>query len=444
LDNRWSSLTPDEKREERFRQWLAPTGVDFDSESAGDMYRQRVQRLIDVINLREPDRIPVMLPITFFPAYYGGSNLRKVMYDYDELRRTWLKFIDEFAMDVYAGPGVVSPGRMFDSLDYRLFNWPGHGLDAGASSYQFVEGEYMRPEEYDDLIEDPSDFWLRVYMPRIFGAFEPFRYLSPYSSIIEIPTGYFVPYTRPDVRAALQALLDAGQEIIEWQKAVAECDRRALSRGLPSLRGSFTKAPFDIIGDAMRGTQGIILDMYRRPDKLIQAMEKITPLAIKAAVASVNNATGVVVTIPLHKGADGFMSDEQFRTFYWPTLKKVILGIIAEGIVPVMFAEGSYNSRLEIVSELPRASTVWWFDQTDMKRASSILGGKACIAGNVPASLLCTGTPRDIKEYCRKTIEICGPGGGYLLTGGTVIDDGRAENLRALMEAAQEYGVYRK
>jgi len=444
LEKEWSELTPGERRDKRFKDWLSPANAEFASKSAEKNYKQKVKRLIDVIHLNEPDRVPVMFPITLFPAYYANSKLQKVMYDYDELRRAWLKFIDEFEMDVYAGPGVVSPGRMFDSLDYKLFNWPGHGINANASSYQFVEGEYMKGDEYDALIEDPSDFWLRVYLPRVFGAFKAFQQLNPFTSIIELPTGYFVPFTRPDVRAALKAILDAGEEVAEWLKAVGECDRRALSKGIPSMRGSFTKAPFDIIGDAMRGTQGIILDMYRRPDKLIEAMEKITPLAIKTAVASVNSGGGVVITIPLHKGADGFMSGRQFETFYWPTLKKVILGIINEGIVPVMFAEGSYNTRLEIVSDLPRASVIWWFDKTDMVRAKSILGDSACIAGNVPGSLLCTGSPRDVKEYCRKIIGFCGEGGGYILTGGAISDEANPDNLRALLEAAKEYGIYIK
>ena len=35
-------------------------------------------------------------------------------------------------------------------------------------SYQFVEGEYMKLEEYEDFFRDPSDFWLRIYLPRDF------------------------------------------------------------------------------------------------------------------------------------------------------------------------------------------------------------------------------------------------------------------------------------
>jgi hypothetical protein len=442
LEKEWTELTPSEKREKRFKKWLSPTDAKFVNKSAEQNYKKRVKRLIDVIKLNEPDRVPVMLPIMYYPAYYANSSLRKIMYDFDELRRVWFKFIDEFEMDIYAGPGVVSPGKMFENLDYKLFKWPGHGLAADVPSHQFAEGEYMKADEYDTLIQDPSDFWLRIYMPRVFGAFESFRHLNSFTSIIEIPTGYFMPYSRPDIRAALKVLLDAGEKVAEWAKATGDCDNKALSVGIPSLRGSFTKAPFDIIGDAMRGTQGIILDMYRQPEKLIEAMEKITPLAIKTAIAAANSSDGVAISIPLHKGADGFMSAKQFETFYWPTLKKVILAIIDEGIVPVLFAEGGYNTRLEIVSELPKSSVVWWFDQTDMARAKSILGGNSCIAGNVPGSILCTGTPLDVKEYCRNIIKTCGKGGGYILTGGTVIDEANPDNLRAMLDTAKEYGVY--
>jgi uroporphyrinogen-III decarboxylase len=137
------------------------------------------------------------------------------------------------------------------------------------------------------------------------------------------------------------------------------------------------------------------------------------------------------------------MSEKQYEKFYWPTFRKVILGLIEEGCVPILFAEGKYNNRLEIIKDLPRGKVMWHFDQTDMFRAKKILGDNACIAGNVSASLLRTGTPQEVKEYCRKLIEVCGEGGGFILTGGASIDRGDPANLRAMMEAAEEYGVYK-
>jgi len=141
--------------------------------------------------------------------------------------------------------------------------------------------------------------------------------------------------------------------------------------GYPSFTGGFTKAPFDVIGDTLRGTRGVLMDIYRHPDELIEACERLIPFMIKAGVNSCNASGHLMPLIPLHKGADGFMSDDQFKTFYWPTLRKLIIGLVNEGIVPILFAEGSYNQRLEVISDLPKGKVIWWFDLTDMKKAIS-------------------------------------------------------------------------
>ena len=440
MGGNWADLTPDEKRAKRFEQWLQPA-IQFPSESVAVGYRKRVQRLIDVIELRIPDRVPCILPTGFFPAWYAGTSLKKVIYDYTELRRAWFKFIHEFDMDTYSSPGTVLAGRVFENLGFRQYRWPGYGLGDDVSSYQYIEAEYMRADEYDLLIADPSDYWMRVYLPRIFGALEPLAKLPSFTSIVEIPSNYFGLYSRPDIKEALLALLEAGEETARWNEVLRDCGIEASKAGFPSFRDGIAKAPFDIIGDTLRGTQGIIMDMFRQPDKLLEALERITPLTVRSAVYAINASGGRVVFMPLHKGDDAFMSDKQFETFYWPTLLKVVLGLIDEGIVPFLFAEGRYNNRLEAIAELPRGRVVWQFDQTDMVQAKKVLGDRACIAGNVPTSLLVTGTPQAVKDYCRGLIEACGKGGGFILTGGANLDRGKAENLRAMMEAVKEYGI---
>jgi len=78
-----------------------------------------------------------------------------------------------------------------------------------------------------------------------------------------------------------------------------------------------------------------------------------------------------------------------------------------------------------------------------MAEAKKVLGNTSCIVGNVPASLVMTGTAAQVKENCRRLIETCASGGGYILAGGASIDRGNVENLRAMMEAAYEYGTYK-
>ncbi len=62
----------------------------------------------------------------------------------------------------------------------------------------------------------------------------------------------------------------------------------------------------------------------------------------------------------------------------------------------------------------------------------------------MPSSLLVTGEPGDVKDYCKKLIEACAPGGGYILAPGAHPENPRLENLKAMAEAVNEYGYYRK
>jgi uroporphyrinogen-III decarboxylase len=184
--------------------------------------------------------------------------------------------------------------------------------------------------------------------------------------------------------------------------------------------------------------------MYRRPDKLLEALDVVADFTIKSVLTAPNIANIFMVTYPLHKGADGWMSQKQFDTFYWPSLKKVMDALIKEGLIQHMFAEGGYNTRLETVNEFAKGSVCWYFDRTDMARAKKILGNKCAIQGNIPSSLLVTGTASDMKAYCRKLIEDCGSGGGYIMSAGAIAENPRLENLRAMVAACNEYGFYRK
>ncbi len=252
----------------------------------------------------------------------------------------------------------------------------------------------------------------------------------------------FIPFALPPVQSTFQALFEAGAEALKWAVAVGGADLQLAARGYPNLLGGFTKAPFDVIGDTLRGTRGIMVDIYRRPDKLLKAMEVLTPLMIKMGVSAAQATGKPLIFIPLHKGADGFLSDEQFRKFYWPTLKEVILGLIEGGCVPLPAAEGGYSSRLHVVQDLPKGKTVWMIDLTDMADAKKTLGKNACLLGNVPSSLLNLGTPQDVRDYVKRLVEVAGKDGGLIVSNGAFFDEAKPENVKAMIDAAREYGKY--
>jgi uroporphyrinogen-III decarboxylase len=417
--------------------------IKFISPEAEKLYKQRVTRLIKAIKLEEPDRVPVMLPTGNFPAYYVGSSYYEMMYDYEAMKNAWIKFMDDFGdMDMTATQ-MINPGPIAEALQSKVIKVPGLGLPKDSSMHNIVEGEYMLADEYDRLILDPTDYYLRVHLPRTTGLFESFKKLPTLRNIQG--TQWISALSDPDIRKTFQTLMDLGDELKKYQSCMMQVTTTALSRGYPSFRGIGLMAggaPFDHFADLLRGTHGIVMDMYRQPKKLHEAMEH----QLKLTLAAIKNAPMIgspVCFMPLHKGDDTFMSDKQFDEFYWPYLRQIFLAMIDEGLVPMPFAEGRYTRRLKQIADTPKSGVIWWFDQTDMAEAKKILGNVCCIIGNVPTSIVKTGTVEQVKEACKTLIETCAPGGGYILAGGASIDKGKFENLKAMMEAAYEYGTYK-
>jgi len=124
MEKKWSELSPEEKREERFKRWLSPPDVNFVSPQAEQAYKTRVTRFIKAIKMKEPDRVPVLLPAGYLPASYSGWTFKDVMYDYNKLRDAWLKFMHDFEPDSFDGPGLVYPGRVIEIIDHKLHKWP--------------------------------------------------------------------------------------------------------------------------------------------------------------------------------------------------------------------------------------------------------------------------------------------------------------------------------
>jgi hypothetical protein len=135
----------------------------------------------------------------------------------------------------------------------------------------------------------------------------------------------FIPYALPPVQGTFKALFEAGAEALKWAMAMGGLKWRVDIIGISNILGGFTKAPFDTIGDTLRGTKGIMMDMFRRPDKAAEGHGGSDPIMIGMGLGAAQQTGNPVIFMPLHKGADGFLSDEQFKKFYWPTFKAVMV-----------------------------------------------------------------------------------------------------------------------
>jgi uroporphyrinogen-III decarboxylase len=119
-----------------------------------------------------------------------------------------------------------------------------------------------------------------------------------------------------------------------------------------------------------------------------------------------------------------------------------MMGLIEEGLVPMPLFEAEYNSRLEIIKDIPRGKAIYRFEEVRIEKAKEILGDTVCFRGNVPGSLLYAGTPEQVDAYVKKLIDVVGKGGGLIVDSGMWFDEAKHENVKAMIEATKKYGGY--
>ncbi|MBN1191700.1 MAG: hypothetical protein JXA46_18245 [Dehalococcoidales bacterium] len=408
------------------------------------LYEEREKRVKDAIEHRQPDRVPVRLETHAFPAVYAGLTMADIFYNPAAWKEATRKAIVDYEPDIYQVSSGGTAGEALDLLGPNHLKWPGGNLPPDIS-HQNIDQEYMKQDEYDLFLDDPTDFTLRYVIPRAFEGLAPLSklpYVADKFTLIPMMTSIL---TTPEFRGLIRTLLKAARAQARTEEILSGLDDEMAYLGFPqaSHGGGAAGAPFDLLSDLYRGMRGSMLDMYRCPDKMLLACERILQRRIAAAKAEPPSRRGNPRRsfIALHRGAEGFMSRKQYEKFYWPGLKRAMECSIELGIVPIIFCEGEFGDRLEYFLELPKGKVICLFDRTDMIRAKEILRDHVCISGNVPASLLQLGSPQDVEEYCAKLIRFCGKGGGFILSAGSSIDEAKPENLKALMESPQKIPV---
>ena len=413
--------------------------------SPAELYKEREKRLYDAIQLKEPDRVPIWFHDTgFFPAKYAGISFEDGMYNIEKLFTAYKKTMKYYEPDAFSNPFTVVhvPGIAHDILGIKQIKWPGHGVSP-YHTFQYVEGEYMKADEYDLFINDPTDFTIRYYLPRILGAMSPLSKTPPIKTFL---SGYFglspcAAFAEKSVASAFESFYKAGLTIQKHISDLSVFLKEMKELGFPLSFGSGALAPFDLISDTLRGMRGLMLDIYKQPDKVLAAIDKITPMMIEQASSRPNDCP--IVFITLHRGAHGFMSLKHFETFYWPSLKKLMLALIDKGLIPCPFFEGDYTSRLEYLTELPKGKVIGQFDTTDPVKAKKIVGDTMCIAGMMPLSLLQMGTPDKVKKYTKQLIDVVGKGGGFIMGPRGSMDECDPELVKVWVDFTKQYGVYK-
>lgn len=408
--------------------------------SPQELHDERLKRALDAAALKVPDRVPVFGPYQKYPYTFGGLTFKQAMNDYDLARQACHKFVDYFQPDLDFGPIFAYPAKAMDLFGWKAFKWPGQDL-ADDVMYQYVEGEYMTADEYDEFIFDPSDFMQRKWAPRQFSSMEGFSQIVPWRRFMWSGWMNLGFWASPEFQETLKRLSAGVEELNKWWGSQAQYWGEISAKGYPLAFAGWDWPPFDIIGDTLRGTRQVLADMRRRPDKLHDALEIATQIFIEYG----SGAAGAPLPfcwVWVHKATREFMSDAQFSEFYWPYLKKGLLALVEKGVIPVIYWEADFESRLEHIVDVPPGKIVYHLSNTNYEKAYDVLRGTTALMGNVPNVMMLSGTPDDVRAYCKKLIDTVGKDGGFIMDTALMLDEARPENLKAMIDFTKEYGVY--
>ncbi len=384
------------------------------------LFEERLGRYHAAIALEPHDRIPIATGSNYFAEVYSGNTKQQTIYDPEAWLKAEIKFCEDFPeVDVLRDNRIYGP--LYDALNVQTYKLPGRDLPPD-TQFQFVEKEYMKEDEYDDLINDPPGFMIDVLLPRILG--ELGNRGTGRSYIAMLKAGF--------AQMMLGGIMRNRTMVLERQ-----C-------GMPQPTAGFFLAPFDAIADAMRGMTGTFTDMFRQPDKVLEACDVLVQEMAHMALSMADPLKRYPVFVPTHKAI--FMSPEQFDTFYWPSFKKVMEIIIDAGYNIRAYLEGDWGIHWHHMREMPKGRVLCDIDsQGDIFKAKKDLEGYQCIAGGVQDSMLILGTPDQVRAHAKEICEKAGKGGGYILSAGCSFPyDAKPENFRAMIETVLEYGWHDK
>lgn len=422
-----------------------PTGPTGEAKLA---YDARLKRVNDAIDMKEPDRVPCMPFYTTFPYIWAGYSIADVMYDTAKAQDAIRKYVTHFQPDMSIGYGSVyaGQGQFYDKLDPTWFEWAGRGTGRvdKDSLCQFIEFPILEEEEeeYPVFNSDMSGWLINKYLPTAFKSLKALETLNFRGCCGFASPAFAMQFARPEVIEAFKTLNEAGQLAIKNMGEAKKFDAELEGMGFPTQIKATTTAAFDAFSNNLRGTILSLQDIIAEPEELKKAIEQFYPGSLYGAAAQAKYSNGRFIFIPMHKGMDGFMSDGQYKNFYWESLKRLCISLIDMGYTPWLYTEGKYDSRLEYLAELPRGKVWIHFENADMKEAKRLVGKNACISGGIRAELLATATVDEVKDAVKRNMDICAPGGGYIFDFGESMDACKPENVEAMFDTVKTYGKY--
>lgn len=386
---------------------------------AKQRYDEKIRRIYTAIDHKEPDRIPINVSAEIFAVMEAGFTIKECIYDKTMQKakkaaeKYMLTYDPDFAIGLcnYAGEGEI-----MELVAPKYMAWsgrPGYNLQDN-SIQQFMEKPTLKDEDLDLFFDDNGTWRIKKCQPNLCDLYEPLREFDiPYSS--RTPTAFAEEVSKPEMRQMIEKCWKLNDMVQEQRRVKAGVMNELKELGFPSTFGGKACVPYDEWGDEYRGSLDCLTDLYENRDYVERFIEEDQKRML-ARIKTWNpdgSKDGMTVMMTLHRGMDGFLADDFYRKFYWKHLQQIIEAIMAQNMIPDIFCEGNYVTRLDI----------------------------ATICGGIRTSSLTFDSRQQVIDAVKKCIDDAGAGGGYIFRTTAGIDFAKKENVEAMFETLHTYGA---
>jgi len=407
---------------------------------------ERIGRIKAAVALGPTDRVPVTPFFDGVVTRFMGGSYADHFYNHQKAFECALAFVQKYPnVDAASVPQLFS-GPANEWAGTRIIDWPGKpGTSVDQySTHQIHELEFLYQEEYPELLSDYTGFMLRKYIPRAFPNIQGTQNII-FADGAMMDTSMLGGLYNPQTLEAMDLIRKIGEEQNKAFGMTMQMAGAMAGLGYPTMITGASEAPYDILGDYFRGTIGIFEDIT--DEDVLPYVEETVNRFADMQIARLQYLRFLdlpfkCVFFPLHKGMDGFMNDRQYEKLYWKPLKKIVMALIDMDVLPWLYGEGSYDTRLDFLTDVPKGKVLYHFEKVDMKRAKEKLGGIACISGNLSISRMEFGTRQQIIDDTKYLLDTCAPGGGYIFDFDGCLENAKEENIDAMFETLDQYGKY--
>jgi uroporphyrinogen-III decarboxylase len=197
----------------------------------------------------------------------------------------------------------------------------------------------------------------------------------------------------------------------------------------------------------LRGIENIMMDPYMDADMYCEFMDHLTKLQCNYNEQLAQTEVECV-GIQGHMANSGTVSAEYYGSYVLPYEKKLVSAIHAAGKKTVFHNCGPASTLYPSYREL--GMTVWETvsakpqGDNDLATAKAELGDTVCLLGNLDQiNFLKQARPEEVDAATRKIVSVGKPGGRYVFSTSDFLEkDTPVENVKAMIKAAREEGVY--